>query len=407
MIVKTFTDNTMLTPSQADKIISKSLPKFASQTISLNNSYGAILDEDVRADRNMPAFDKALMDGIAVDSDAWRKGRRTFTIQGVQSAGNKPLTLKFNAFCFEITTGSVLPKWCDTVVPVEHITIAGKLAEIKNDITITRFQNIQQQGSDKKKGDIVLKKGLRLFAPQMAIAASVGKTSVKIKKRPRVAIIATGDELVSIPTKPNTYQTRLSNSIFIKTALDHTGLFTSEMFHIKDDKVVLKAQIKKIFSQFSMVVLSGGVSKGKFDYVPQVLKELGVKTLLHNVSQKPGKPMWFGKKGNIPVFALPGNPVSTQVCLVRYVISHVRKTLGVKSNFSFVKLGEDVKIKTGFTFFLPVKVNEREAELVATPEFFDKSGNLSRLSETDGFVELKGGYHQFKKGQVVPFYSWT
>jgi molybdopterin molybdotransferase len=398
----------MLTPTQADKIISKSLPKYTSQTISLNNSYGAILDEDVRADRDMPGFDKALMDGIAMDSAAWKKGRWTFTIQGVQSAGNKPLTLKSNKNCFEITTGSVLPKGCDCVVPVEQIVMKGNEATIKDNAKVERFQNLQLQASDRRKGDIVLRKGIRLFAPQIAVAASVGKTTLKIKQRSRIAIISTGDELVPVSAKPTPYQTRLSNSVFIKTTLDKEGLFTSEMFHIKDDKAILKTKIKQIIHQFSVLVLSGGVSKGKYDYVPAVLKELGVKTLFHHVSQKPGKPMWYGMaKKNVPIFALPGNPVSTQACLVRYVIPHLSKALGVKLNFPFVKLNEDVKIKTAFTFFLPVQIQMKGAESFAKPVFFDKSGNLSRLVETDGFVELEGGKHHFKKGYIARFYSWT
>lgn len=406
----------MLTPLHADKIISQSLPKFKSQTVSLNDAYGAVLDEDIKADRDMPAFDKALMDGIAISYSAWKKGRREFTVQAVQSAGKPPHKLLSDLLCFEITTGSVIPHGCDCVIPIEKVVLIkensafGRLTlyQINNKVKLTRFQNIQPRASDQKKGNSVLKKGVRLLAPQIAIAASVGKTKLKIKERLRVAVIATGDELVSISSKPTAYQTRLSNSVFIKTALDHTGLFASQMFHLKDDPEILQRELKKILKEFSVLVLSGGVSKGKFDYVPEVLKELGVKEKLHRIAQRPGGPMWFGIGGEVPVFALPGNPVSTQICLYRYVIPHLKSALGASSKREFVKLSQAVKLKTHFTYFLPVRISyNTDAVSWAVPVFFQSSGNLTRLAQTDGFVELQGGKKIFSKGKVVSLYRWS
>lgn len=400
----------MLTPTQADKIIRRHLPKFGSQRIALLDACGAILDEEIRADRDMPGFDKALMDGIAIAYSAWKKGERTFQIQGTQSAGQNPKCLQSPHHCFEITTGSVIPHGCDTVVPVEQLTKKGdRHFFIEKKVPVTFFQNIQPQGSDQKKGALVLSKGARLYAPQIAIAASVGKSALKIKSKLKIAVIATGDELKPVSSKVTPYQTRLSNSYFIKTALDHIGLFDAKMFHIRDDEKLIFNTLKKLLNDCDILVLSGGVSKGKFDFVPGALHQLGVKKLVHHVSQKPGKPMWFGvSKNRVPVFALPGNPISTQVCLFRYVIPHLTEALGLNSGFQFVKLTEDVRIATNYTMFLPVQVCQtNDAVCLAKPIHFEYSGNLTRLGLTDGFVELKAGQKVFKKGTVVRLFRWN
>ncbi len=399
----------MLTPTQADKLITKHLPKFGSQTIALTDSYGSIIDENILADRDMPSFDKALMDGIAIQFDAWKKGPRTFQLQGVQSAGQAPKKLKSAQYCFEITTGSVIPVGCDTVIPIERVTIEKNQATIDSKAVIKEFQNIQPRGSDNTKGAVVLSKGARMFAPQMAISASVGKTTFKIKSRLKVAVIATGDELKSISSKVSPYETRLSNSLFIKTALDETGLFQSDMFHIRDNPQLIFNSLKKYLNNYDVLVLSGGVSKGKFDYVPDVLKELHVKQIFHRIAQRPGGPMWFGiSKNKVPVFALPGNPISTQVCLIRYVIPQLSQALGLKTNFQFVKLVEDVKITTDLTFFLPVRIcQDTDSTVLAQPVYFERSGNLGALGTTDGFVELTGGQKTFKKGSAVRFFKWN
>lgn len=400
----------MLTPIQADKIIRRHLPKFGSQRIALLDSYGTILDEEIRADRDMPGFDKALMDGMAIVWSAWKKGKRTFAIQGTQSAGQIPKRLKSPQYCFEITTGSAIPHGCDTVVPVEQLTKKGdRHFFIDEKVPVTFFQNIQPQGSDHKKGTLLLSKGAGLYAPQISIAASVGKTHLKIRQKLKVAVIATGDELKPVSSKVTPYQTRLSNSYFIKTALDHTGLFDAKMFHIGDDEKLILNTLKKLLNAYDVLVLSGGVSKGKFDYVPGALHKLGVQKLIHHVSQKPGKPMWFGiSKNKVPVFALPGNPVSTQVCLTRYVIPHLSEALGLNLSFQFVKLTEDVRIATDFTFFLPVQVCQmNDAVCLAKPVYVERSGNLAALGSTDGFVECKGGQKVFKKGTVVRLFRWN
>lgn len=400
----------MLTPTQADKIIRQNLPKFGSQRIALLDAYGAMLDENIYADRDMPGFDKALMDGIAIAWSAWKKGKREFQIQGTQSAGQSPKRLQSPQHCFEITTGSVIPYGCDAIVPVEQLSKKGDrhfLIDEKGPVTF--FQNIQPQGSDQKKGTLLLSKGVRLHAPQIAIAASVGKSAVNIKAKLKVAVIATGDELKPVSSKVTPYQTRLSNSYFIKTALDHTGLFDARMFHVRDDENLIFHALKKLLNTCDVLVLSGGVSKGKFDYVPGALHQLGVKKFIHHISQKPGKPMWFGvSKNKVPVFALPGNPISTQVCLVRYVIPHLSEALGLNPGFQFVKLTEDARIATNYTMFLPVQVCQtNDAVCLAKPVHFEYSGNLTRLGLTDGFVELKAGQKIFKKGTVVRLFRWN
>jgi molybdopterin molybdotransferase len=230
-----------------------------------------------------------------------------------------------------------------------------------------------------------------------------------VTAKPKIAVIATGDELVDIGRKTiKPYQIRLSNSYALDAALRQTGLCDARMFHFIDDKKILRREIKKILNQFDILVLSGGVSMGEFDYVPQVLAELGVQVLFHKVAQKPGKPFWFGKnkKGKI-VFALPGNPVSTQICAHRYVIPYLHKIAGLPYNGYWAVLDEDLSAKTDLTYFAPVKIfSEDNGTLRATPVATGGSGDYASLSQADGFLELKAKQKHFPQGFVAPFYSW-
>jgi molybdopterin molybdotransferase len=204
------------------------------------------------------------------------------------------------------------------------------------------------------------------------------------------------------------YQIRLSNSYVLDAALRQTGLCDPSMFHLIDDKKILLREIKNILSRFDVLILSGGVSMGEFDYVPSVLKELGVKVLFHKVAQKPGKPFWFGQdaKGKA-VFALPGNPVSTQICAYRYVMPYLHKAVGLPYNVQYVALAENFSVKTDLTYFAPVKIfNEKGRMRTAKPVSIGGSGDYASLSLADGFIELEEKHQQFKKGTVVPFYSW-
>jgi molybdopterin molybdotransferase len=400
----------MISVAQAERIILTQTGHgaFRSETVALTEAYGRVLRENIVADRDQPAFDKSTMDGIAIRFETWQKGVRKFQLEGIAPAGQKALKLKKFDGCIQIMTGAVVPDGCDCVVPVEHIVIKEQTA-IVSPVLIQRGQFIRYRGADLKKGQLVLKAGSRLLPPVIATAASFGRSQLKVSAKPKMAIISTGDELVDV-THPNIkpYQTRTSNSYALDAMLSSTGLCETELFHFVDDRKVLLNGIKKILTKFDIVILSGGVSMGKFDFVPQVLHQLGVEVLFHKVAQKPGKPFWFGKnKKNKIVFALPGNPVSTQICGYRYLMPYLHKAIGLPYNRPWSILTEEVKTNFDLTSFVPVKISSTpQASLNVTPVKTGGSGDYGSLALADGFIELEAGHKMFPKGSVAPFYGW-
>lgn len=397
----------MLSVAQAENLILKSVKTFPAVRVSLSESFGRILRENIFADRDLPPFDRVAMDGIAVDFASWQKGRREFAVENVQKAGAPVLKLRDPKNCIEVMTGAVLPLGCSCVVPVENVEFKDGKAVLRESFKIPRMLNVHGRGSDYKKGSLLLKEGSRLSSPQIAVAASVGKSGILVAEAPRIAVVATGDELVGVERPVRPFQIRQSNAYALHAALALYGGCRVRRFHLRDDKKVMSRRLKQILKEFDVLLLSGGVSRGKFDYVPEVLDALGVKVLFHKVKQRPGKPFWFGQtQEGKPVFALPGNPVATQVCLYRYVIPYLNKAAGSAAQNVSVLLDRDVPSKTALTHFLPVKVRWQEGCLIAAPVPISGSGDYASLAQSDGFVELGADTERFAKGNVVRFYGW-
>ncbi|OGX27843.1 MAG: hypothetical protein A3D10_07260, partial [Omnitrophica WOR_2 bacterium RIFCSPHIGHO2_02_FULL_48_11] len=334
---------------------------------------------------------------------------RQFRIAGVQPAGQKALAVKRAGCCVEIMTGAVVPAAFDAVIPVEQIKIVNKVAVVSPHWKVCKGDHIRRQGSDCKKGATLLKVCSVLGPQQIGIAASVGRSKLKVTARPRIAIISTGDELVDIGVSMKPFQTRLSNSYALEAAFLQTGFCETEIFHIKDNLKEMCGRLAQILKKFDVIVLSGGVSMGKFDYVPQVLKKLKVRVLFHKVTQKPGKPFWFGKsQEGKPVFALPGNPVSTQVCAYRYVLPYLRKSIGLRSGLTeLAVLSQVFEVKTDLTYFLPIQFDSNaQGKVWAKPVTIGGSGDFAALAKSQGFVELAAGKRKFPKGSLVKLFCW-
>jgi molybdopterin molybdotransferase len=399
----------MITVEEADTIISANIKEFPSVRIPLEEAFGMILREDLTADRDLPPFHRVMMDGIAVHVSSCLAGHNNFPIEGIQKAGDPALTLKDSSSCIEVMTGAVLPAGCDCVIPVESVEIVNGKAQVNNECKPSLMMNVHAQGSDHESGAKLVLKGARLLSPQVAVAAAVGKTKVLVSQPPKIAVIGTGDELVGIDQKPRAFQIRQSNSFALQAALQLQGYDLVTRFHMKDDKQAMRKQLSQILGDFDIVVLSGGVSMGKFDHVPEVLKDIGVEVLFHRVKQRPGKPFWFGKsKEGKPVFALPGNPVATQIGAYRYVLPYLGRAAGALEAFrEYAVLDEDVEIKTALTFFLPVKIESgKDGRLAARPVFPSGSGDYASLVSSDGFIELPADTFQFAKGTTGRLYRW-
>jgi molybdopterin molybdotransferase len=395
--------------AQAESLILERVSKLGTRTIPLGDAVGAVLREDVCAERDYPPFDRVTMDGIAIAYRDWQAKETIYQVVGTQAAGAPPIKITKPCQCVEIMTGAVLPVGTDTVVPIERVRRRNSEAQISADTPVSARQFIHPRGSDRLAGTHLIRSGTRIGPAETAILASAGYSQVIVSRLPRVAVISTGDELVGVdePIKP--YQIRSSNDRAIEASLIRHQLAQSTRTRLKDERAKMLHSVGTLHHDHDVLILSGGVSMGKYDFVPAVLEDLGIKLILHQIEQRPGRPMWFGVSGEGKlVFALPGNPVSTLVCLTRYVIPALGQALGLRpAALERVVLGEDVTFSSDLTYFLPVqlKISSRGVG-VATPRPTNTSGDFISLADTEGFVELSKGRNLFKKGTAVRLFRW-
>ncbi len=394
----------MITVQEALDIILSKTRDFGTETIELSNALGRLLAHDIVADRDYPPFDRVTMDGIAIDYESYEKGARTFLIEGVAAAGSSFATLDDNQHCIEVMTGAGVPHGCNTVIRYEDLTIdeEQRIATISDGVNIKAKQNVHFQGSDKKAGTMILKKGMALRPAEIGIAASLGCSNLKVHAIPKLAIISTGDELVDITVKPLPYQIRKSNVYTIQSILRTYGINAS-LYHLIDDQTVIADTVEKLLASYDVLILSGGVSKGKFDFIPRVMDELGVVTAFHKIKQRPGKPFWFGYTDNNIVFALPGNPVSSFVCTKKYIESWLRQSLGIQPKQAYAILNEKVEFNPDLHYFLEVGISyTNDGRLLAHPQKSNGSGDFVNLTRAQAFIELPRGKNRFESGECYP-----
>ena len=260
--------------------------------------------------------------------------------------------------------------------------------------------------ADRRQGDLLVPAGTRLGPAEIAVAATIGAATLSVTRPARLAVVSTGDELVDVAEQPLPHQIRRSNAAMLQAAAHAAGA-TAEAFHFIDDQDVLRQGLPQLLSDFDAVVLSGGVSKGQADFLPGVLRELGVEQIFHEVEQRPGKPFWFGQKlGGAVVFALPGNPVSTFVNYYRYVQPWLRACQSPEmppTPTAFAVLAADVSFRPRLTHFLPVRLElTSDGRLLAHPQRAGGSGDLASLLYCDGFLELPPDQTEFPAGEAWP-----
>lgn len=399
----------MIDVSEADRIISASLPKYPARAVPIQDGFGAILREPILTDRDQPPFDRVTMDGIAIRHAAWERGAREFTVAGVQRAGDRQSALADAAGCIEVMTGAVMPSGADCVVRVEDLEVRNGRVFVKEGIELKPGSFVHPAASDCRKDAVLLEPGCRLTPPRIAIVASSGASTVAVAQTPRVAVISTGDELVEAGAPVEPHQVRLSNVYGIDAGLRQRGFRDVTRCHLPDDITLIRDGIGKQLVDNDVLILTGGVSMGKFDYVPQVLRELGVEQLFHKVAQRPGKPMWYGTSNDgKPVFGLPGNPVSALVCFCRFVLRHLDYAMGLSEpNPACAVLTDPISFKPDLTYFLPVALQSGEdGRLEAKPCPTNTSGDFGTLGSTDGIIELARNTAQFDAGHVAPVYRW-
>jgi molybdopterin molybdotransferase len=400
----------MLSVTELERRITATLPDWGGERRPLARAAGRVLREDLVADRPWPPFDRVAMDGVALRHAAWAAGHRIFPVAGIQATGSPRLRLTDPETCLEAMTGAVLPEGCDTIVPMEQLLREGNQVRIlEGDLRIG--QHIDPTGRDRPAGEVLLSVGARLDPAALAVAATIGAAQPLIARRPALAVISTGDELVGVDAHPLDHQIRRSNAVALRAAIEAAGWEVAWDGHAPDEAVALEAVLHSALREAEVLVLSGGISQGRFDLVPDALQAAGFELHSRRVAQRPGKPFVYGvgrRGGRARVFALPGNPVSSLICLHRFVLPALTTAEGCPTPPEYAELAEPVAFKHGLTTYLPVRLEEdgrgrHLARLVATAG----SGDFAPLTASDGFLELPAERGAAAAGEALRLWRWS
>ncbi len=375
------------------------------------SALGRILAEDVAADRNYPPFDRSVRDGYALRAaDAKDPGARLHLI-GESRAGVAFDGIVGSGECVRILTGAALPKGANTIVMVEQTSADGDYIILSQ--AVRPGQHYVLAGAECRIGETVLAHGTRLGFAEIAVAAEVGHARLRVSRRPRVAILSTGDELVAIDRAPGPYQIRNSNSVSLAAQVALAGGEPVIEGSVRDDLSDLRSRIERGLES-DMLVLSGGVSVGRYDLVETVLHELGAEIFFDAVAIRPGKPAVFGWCRGKPVFGLPGNPVSTMVTFELFVVPAIELLSGFHPPplpFFVAKLAHPISEKGNVAHFLPARVKWPEPELGIDPAqpvvpvvealLWEGSGDINAVVRGNCFLLARESRLQLEAGEWV------
>jgi molybdopterin molybdotransferase len=386
----------MISFEEAFEIVMNSAFETETETISFIGSVGRILAEDIKSDMEMPPFNRSAVDGYACH----RKDlNNDLEVLEVIAAGKEPAKLVGNNQCSKIMTGAIVPDGCDIVFMVEDSEnlSSGRIRYTGKDPKT----NISYKGEDVKTGDVVLGFG-KLIKPQdIAVMASVGHTIVSVKKMPGVGIISTGDELVEPPGTPGISQIRNSNAYQLLTQVTRAGGFGRYYGIAPDVESTTYKMIQKAIDENDIVILTGGVSMGDFDFVPSILRQAGVKILFDRVNVQPGKPTTFGVHSKAIIFGLPGNPVSSFIQFETLVRPLINRMMG----FEWKPFEQELPMAVRYVRkssvrmgWIPVIITENREIL---PVDFHGSAHISALADSDGIIAVKAGTNNIEKGEIV------
>ncbi len=367
------------------------------EIVPLWESTNRVLAVDVTSDINMPPFNKAAVDGYAC-----RKADISGSLKVIEviPAGQFPQKGIEQGACSKIMTGAPVPKGADCILMVEDTeSLSDDTIRFTGNDTKT---NIALFAEDIKQGDLVLNKGTLIEPQHVAILAAVGVSQVQVAVKPKVAVLATGDELVETDAVPKAGQIRNSNGHQLYTQVNRAGAIPIYGGIIDDTLEATRNAISKALSESDIVILTGGVSMGDFDYVPQVLQELGVDLKFQTIAVQPGKPTVFGVKGNNLVFGLPGNPVSSFLQFELHVRPAIQKMMGSSSpqkNIIRVPLSFDYKRKrAGRHAMVPAQINDKGE---VQPVNYHGSAHIFALSSVNAFISVPIGVDSIQKGELV------
>ncbi len=379
----------------------------------LEKSFGLLLAEDVTSDVDSPPFTKSMMDGYAVLAADIKDGQGEVVKVGEIAAGQVPSQKLEAGQTIQIMTGAPVPEGAEAVIMVENSQVVAETSSLEEVIELkdSNFkpgQNIMPKGRELSKGEIVLKTGHRIGAPEVGLLATVGCVSPKVFQRPTLAVLSTGDEIVPPSQKPGPGQIRNSNESTVVALAQAAGINYKRLGVAKDDEADLAEKIK-VGLNSDVLILSGGVSAGKRDLVPKVLEQLGVKQVFHKARFKPGKPIWFGTHENGLVFGLPGNPVSVLACFEVFVKTALKKRMGFENplpQLEEASLREDFKYSTRRPTYHPAKLRTEGGKLTIQPVSWYGSPDLRALNAANSLVVLPSGDGPYNAGDSLQVLSF-
>lgn len=384
----------MIKVEDAIAIIEANSKKMPTKLISVSKALGYVLAEKVISPIDMPPFRQSAMDGYAFTHSI----RHQYDIIGTSQAGDHSNIKLKNTEAIRIFTGAFVPDNADTVVMQEHVMAN------KDSILIAtmpeRFSNVRPKGEQIRKEDIVFEANTLITPAAIGFLACLGITEVEVYKKPKAAILVTGNELVQPGKKLKKGKIFESNSVMLEAALETIGIKKTKVYRVKDNLKATKNALKSILKKYDVVLISGGISVGDYDFVKEALLQNGVQELFYKINQKPGKPMFFGSKNETLVFALPGNPASSLTNFYIYVSPAIKNKLGfteIHKTKVVRKLNSDIKNSTGKTLFLKAKYDETKVTVLDG----QSSAMLNTFAVANSLLIVPEDIVEYKKGQLV------
>ena len=386
---------------EALSAILQEIPSPETVRVGLQASLDRILAEEIRADLDLPPFDKSCMDGYALRSGDTSTVPVSLKVVGVVGAGESRMPHLGPGQAAQIMTGAVVPSGADAVQMVEKTLRDGDVVEILE--SVRPGENVALRGSEVKKGDVALTPGRRIGPSEIAVLATFGCGHLDVFKSPTVSIFSTGDELVDVDQKPDFGQIRNSNALMLWAQCRRLSLDARILPCVPDQPERIRESIRDGLAS-DLLILSGGVSMGEYDYVHKVLRDFGVEIFFHKAAVKPGKPLIVGKYGNRLIFGLPGNPVSSMVTFEVFAKPAIRKWMGIEEPSPFLvkaELQQDVQQIPGRLFFKPARTISTEAGLQVEVIETRGSSDIVGFAESDSLLLFPADQSFLSAGSTV------
>ena len=400
----------LITPERALRIILSHVWPLKAHAAAMEEALGCFLAQDVRSDRDQPPADRSAMDGYAVIAADLRAAPARLRLIGEVAAGSGGSLGVRRGSCAAILTGGNVPPGADAVVPLEQTDRDGE--EVVFHVSPAPGVHIRRRGEEALRGQVLLPRGARLGPAEIGVCAMVGKTRLKVHSRPKVAVLSTGGEVRDVGEPVAAHQLRDSNGPTLLAALAAEGLRDTARWIAPDDPKLIAARLKASLRTYRVAIVTGGVSVGRYDYVPEAVRRIGGRIRFHGVKMKPGRPQLYATlPGNRHVFALPGNPVSVLTGFHEMVLPALRRLCGAREDACRptlkLALAAPIRSKGNRAYFALARIAPTEQGPLAMPVRSAGSADIVAACEADGVILVPEGIQELPAGSMIEFHPWT